>query len=44
MWNNTREAVEIINANGIHEPQQAIDKNEDAMKRYNEYKELLKNN
>jgi hypothetical protein len=41
MWNNTPKAVEIMNMQGISEPQQAIDKNEDAMRRYKEYKVLL---
>jgi hypothetical protein len=43
MWNNTEEAVEIMNNEGIKEPAQAIDKNEDAMKRYKEYEKLLQN-
>jgi hypothetical protein len=44
MWNNTEEAVEIMNNEGIKEPAQTIDKNEDAMKRYREYEELLNKN
>jgi hypothetical protein len=41
-WNNTPDAMEIVNRYGINEPQQAIDKNEDAMRRYRKYEELLK--
>jgi hypothetical protein len=31
-----------MNTDGINEPAQAIDKNEDAMRRYRTYEELLK--
>jgi hypothetical protein len=41
MWNNTKEAMEI-NKNEQIKPL-AIDKNEDAMRRYEAYKELLNN-